>query len=130
MKVSLKFLSILGVTVLLASCGTNNTLTNNPSSSPKTPIITPEIKDLSNKMIEASKDLTTTQLIWNIIFKSYDKLVVKYGTDSKILSQSKEFQGKEGFVVLTNLKPDTQYMYEIYNNTSKISNGTVKTQKK
>ena len=88
------------------------------------------MKELSDKMIKASKDLTVTQVIGNTAFKTYDKLTVKYGTDAKNLTMKKDFSGKEGFVVLDGLKPSTEYTYEIYEGTSRISLGTVRTQKK
>ncbi len=130
MKVSYKFLPILGLTLLIVSCSSSNISVTKDIPSNKTVVVTPEMKDLSNKMIQASKDLATTQVIGNTTFKSYDRLIIKYGISAKNLSQSKEFRGKEWFVVLTSLKQDTEYAYEIYSGTNKISTGTIKTQKK
>jgi hypothetical protein len=72
-------------------------------------------------MVQVSKDLSVTQVVGNTAFKSYDKLSVKYGTDAKSLTQTKEFNGKDGFVVLDGLKPETEYTYDITSGTTSIS---------
>jgi len=115
---------------LLASCNTTPSTDTSSPEAGKAPVVTPEMKELSDKMIQASRDLSVSQVIGNTAFKSYDKLTAKYGEDPNKLSQTKEFSGKDGFVVLDGLKPETQYSYEILSGTNKISMGTVKTQKK
>jgi hypothetical protein len=80
-------------------------------------------------MIAASKNLTTSQVIGNTSFVSHGQLTIKYGTEEKNLTLTKTFAGKDGFVTLDNLKPNTQYFYEIFDGATRISVGNVKTQK-
>lgn len=133
MKHFVKVLPVLGIALLLTSCGSStspeSTGTGADSTVKKEVEVSPEQKQLSDNMVQASKDLSTSQVLGNVAFKSHEKLTVKYGEDAKNLTLTKDFNGKDGFVVLDRLKPDTEYTYEIYDGASRITLGTVRSQK-
>ena len=86
-----------------------------------------DVQDIGKKMVEEKVNLATSYVLGNIAFKSYDSLMIKYGTDVKKLESVKNFDGKEGFVKLEKLTPNTKYFYSISSANQTIGTGDFQT---